>query len=270
MEEMLGHRRFSPWQGIVSLMADFTYTSIGMCGRTLGEEYSELIPVSAKTLAEKNVTSRIIAGICSHAPSAFQLAWPRDAARRRGAFSKFMRRFVEHLTTFLRIHMGLFYLWGDYRHLSDRVARIRFLSISGHPYKGPTYSLVGVLVILQLVAQAASAFVSWRRARGAGVGDVAKVAEASRVVSSMYNRSAGESMILSTSGNQPGRKPTCRICMCPTDCTTCAPCGHLFCWECIASWCAVKPSCPLCRSVSPPQQLLPILYYEASPPEKKT
>ena len=26
------------------------------------------------------------------------------------------------------------------------------------------------------------------------------------------------------------------------------PCGHVFCWRCIADWHNQKPECPLCRS----------------------
>ena len=55
---------------------------------------------------------------------------------------------------------------------------------------------------------------------------------------------------------------TCPVCMCEMVRPTATVCGHVFCWDCCFGWASADGSpCPLCRTVSLPQDLLPLTAY---------
>lgn len=165
----------------------------------------------------------------------------------------------------LRLHLAMFYLLGSFRHASDRAVGLRFVSICERPYRNFSYKPFGVLLILQVFGQVISRYVHHRRQLVDAAAEKEREAE---VVKEIMGGMSAEAAKLNGGlafGN-PDRQPTCNICMCPAETATSTPCGHLFCWDCIASWCASKPTCPLCRTSVLPQQLLPLNHYEVSPP----
>jgi hypothetical protein len=57
-------------------------------------------------------------------------------------------------------------------------------------------------------------------------------------------------------GMMGGAGKQCPLCLSPRNNPACTPCGHVFCWHCIAQWCNEKPECPLCRSAVISPQLV--------------
>ena len=40
---------------------------------------------------------------------------------------------------------------------------------------------------------------------------------------------------------------TCAICMGPHENKSRPPCGHVFCFQCLAEWCRIRQQCPMCN-----------------------
>lgn len=233
VEEVCGHRRASRWQGISVFVSDSIYsvTTAVLRGRTLGEEYAELLSVTS-SLQQPSPLRRLTASL---------LSLPLDARRILGA---------EHwyLSLFLRLHLAAFYFFGTFRSLPDRLLGLRTLSLAEKPYRQFTYRALGGLIVLQVVFELTSRYRRRKQSRTAS--------HSAKESSEVGRISAG------LGGAEDGQQPTCQVCMCPAEVTTSTPCGHLFCWECIATWCSTKASCPLCRAASRPQELLPLQHYE--------
>jgi len=172
VEEVVGHRRASRWLPSLALLSDAAYAiaSAALAGRTLGEEYCELLVVTSR-LRAASLWRRLTAALLAILTPAV-LAWlvpssgglRPDMSRLRKRLQLGFVAMANAAPPALRLHLTIFYLAGAFRHVSDRLTGLQALSISERPCRQFSYRPLGVLMIAQLLGQAFSAFIQWRRA----------------------------------------------------------------------------------------------------------
>ncbi|KAL3688500.1 hypothetical protein R1sor_014809 [Riccia sorocarpa] len=171
----------------------------------------------------------------------------------------------EGLVLLMRTHLMLFYFEGLYYHMGKRAAGIRYIFTGRPSQQRPRYQMLGMFLLVQLTfvfghwlsRTVFPSIASSMRLRATdpsmstvGSHGITLVDEdGGKVEEKGYGR---PSNIWAESEATPSSK--CPLCLSPRQHPTATPCGHVFCWNCIAEWCNEKPECPLCRSpVSHPE-----------------
>ncbi|XP_037832789.1 peroxisome biogenesis factor 10 isoform X2 [Kryptolebias marmoratus] len=142
-----------------------------------------------------------------------------------------------------RLHVATFYISSSFYHLSKRAAGIEYLRVIGPSGDDSSirhsYRLLGAVSLLQLLIAVTLQLHSFRQRRRA------------RHEWKLYRNLSPP-----RSGSSNPRAARCILCLEARRNSTCTPCGHLFCWECITEWCNTKAECPLCREKFPPHRLV--------------
>ena len=181
------------------------------------------------------------------------------------------------------LHMATFYIRGVFYQLSKRVTGIHYLMVT---YEGTaassslpqtqTYRILGWFILLQLGLRVSGLL--WK-----AVGARAASSSGSKDKEEKDDILGTGGMELQQHGNETAvelqredetvthhRKrtfsyvSTCKCCLCLEACQveTATPCGHVFCWECIADWLNDKGECPLCRKTVEPRQLIRLQHFQ--------
>eukprot|EP00252_Welwitschia_mirabilis_P018389 TRINITY_DN4088_c0_g1_i2.p1 TRINITY_DN4088_c0_g1~~TRINITY_DN4088_c0_g1_i2.p1 ORF type:complete len:317 (-),score=51.16 TRINITY_DN4088_c0_g1_i2:125-1075(-) len=160
----------------------------------------------------------------------------------------------------VRTNLMLFYFEGLYYHIAKRTAGIRYAFIGKHLQQRPRYHILGIFLLIQLLIIGAD------RIRHHNFSVVANAIRP-HTVSNDFRTAGGGTPVLNEDGNLVTHPSTgkeewmpitnmaetvssskCSLCLSPREFPTATPCGHVFCWKCVAEWCNEKAECPLCRS----------------------
>ncbi|CAM6127053.1 unnamed protein product [Calypogeia fissa] len=191
---------------------------------------------------------------------------PSWTARLRQRWNAALRRWPvllpsvrDAMVLILRTHLMVYYFEGLYYHIGKRAAGIRYVYTGKPSQQRPRYHILGLFLFFQLsfvygdwltrtclpaVASSMRSRVTAPSFRPAGARGILVLDEDGVEVP---DKSTTRSSSSWTDSEGPGSSK-CPLCLSPRQDPTATPCGHVFCWTCVAEWCNEKPECPLCRS----------------------
>ena len=241
-----GIRPWIQWRQHLQHLSQFIYYSATTLSglQTLGEEYLNIVQTDGNKLLVPTLLKRFI-DIILQIFSPFLVSRLLASLKRRledrrrvlpSLVNSNQRReqilnlipIIEESFQFLhKFHLIVFYLNGNYYHLSKRLTQIRYISLNRTDTQSlRIYKILGYLSLTQLCISLWIRLASIRRS---------------------LNKSNQRNQSTSGVSNELSSNDKCSLCLEKRCNTSLTPCGHIFCWHCIHEWLQMKNECPLCR-----------------------
>lgn len=136
-----------------------------------------------------------------------------------------------------RVHLAVFYWSGRYYTVADRLLRVRRLQ-TAHAISPPvSVRILAVVVVAQLLAEGIHVLRRARRAMNVHGGGWNKGVRAV-----FWPDSYPEAQAREAGHDEMQNKKKCTLCLEVVRHPTVTRCGHVFCWNCICSWCSSNVS----------------------------
>lgn len=228
----LGTRQWMQWRSEIDSLASLMYycatTLIG--SQTLGEEYVHILQLSRSLTSVPSIAQRLALVVAQSFGGNIVKGAVNLLKRERGVDTAAVNAVLENA---LKVHTILFYLVGGYHSPAKRLTGIRYVLIRNWlfaPDVARYYKVLGWLSLAEFVVSLRSAVKLFRASP-----------------ESCYD------------GENRSSRYECSMCVdCARDASA-IPCGHVFCWLCIAGWLRTNRQCPLCRVPCEPQQIVLLL-----------
>lgn len=260
-----GNRVWMKYHGSLPILAKILYAAVTTLAdiQTLGEEYTGIIQINSTLNQLPTKKRRLLAlllecfgGIfCERLIAALkrQLLAPSDLTEEaRASLLEGLGAFRSTLLFLTRLHKGVFYWGGEYFQVSKRLAGIRYVLVRRWLKDRSThqgFQLLSTVTMFQLFMYTAVSSFKW-----------------AQTIPVTFPR-LKKSLAISSSASDEEDSPQpsggaayyrCSLCLEPRTQDTAAPCGHVFCWSCIAEWLQTRAQCPLCRDFVEVSRLIPI------------
>ena len=267
-------RLWLKWQREFQLVAEFTYYGLTtvLGNQTLGEEYCNTIqigPNQSTRYIAPGIIRRTLA-ILLQTIGPYIVEKSLEALYRRirdrsfdleltdqqyEALEKIVGFVEEVFNSCSRLHLAIFYLQGLFYHFGKRVSRIQHLMVrygldGTAASQMSTYRILGWLIMLQLCFK----LFNWVWSKRKQYVKLTTTAEP-------LTTSSGPHITMDSSELSHNSQFKCPLCLEFCEAQTTTPCGHIFCWQCIAEWASEKLECPICRSGIEPQKLVCLQHF---------
>ncbi|KAL5006804.1 hypothetical protein ScPMuIL_015610 [Solemya velum] len=259
-QSIFGTRQWITWRKEIDMLGDLGYFFLTTLSgnQTVGEEYVNILQVdqtrkAIPTSARRLLMCLVYAGMPYLLYRMLDLLEKKLKSQDFSEITPGRREFllksvpVIRQTILLshRCHLAWFYLKGMFYHISKRIVGVHYVQYNmgrsgGDNSLNRSFRILGWLLLSQVFGNS--------------------LIQLYHVLGRLRRTdSCQETDKLAVSNEEQGYVPQqnkCSLCLETRRHSTAAPCGHLFCWQCIHEWCQNKAECPLCRDKFEPHRLI--------------